>query len=1014
MRSASVYGVLLLALALASCRDDSTSAPVSPTLLASRHVAEDPPQFSAWSTPVNLGPPLNTPFIDQGTSVSKDGLSLYFHCGNCPGNVGGADIYVSQRASRDEAWGPPQRLGPNINTAANEQAPRLSRDGHRLFFHSDRAGGIGGQDIYVSLRRDKRDDFGWEPAVNLGGGVNTTVDDLTPDPFEDNATGGDALFFARGPAGSGGTDIYASPLLANGTYGPGVPVAELNTSSLDRQPAIRRDGLEIFFASDRDGPPGNLDLFVATRRTTSDPWSTPVNLGPTVNTLLVDARPALSFDGTTLYFQSTRPGNVGCTSSTGPCVFDIWITTRTELHRTVLVNPHASGDGIASTIQAGIDMVVPGGQVHVAPGTYNEALVINKGLTLDAGDDGQGVAIVAPALGPDAAIEIGTTDPVAVRGLKVEYVGSVGIRGIGPVELTIARATILGPSHGGVVVINDAGPGRARLSVRESRIEGPTADPRVNQQSGISAFGDVDASIERNVVRVGGAACIMVLTRLDLAGETNGQILDNDVDACGEAGGIRIGRRGPAPTGPPATATGGVDIIGNVIRNTPGSCVSRTGINIETLGRRIERNSIVGYVQACAGPGPRALPGAIWVGSIAVIHPQVTPVVRFNDISGNAQAGLHLGPNQAVPIDVSCNWWGSANGPAGAGPGTGDPIVIETGAATPVFTPFATAPIAERGGRDGEDDDAHAGRTSCPRDQWSEPVNLGPTVNASGADFSPTLSPDLLSLYFGSDRPHGVGGIDIWVSHRACVHCPWGTPTNLGPTVNSAANDNGPSFSLDGRLLFFSSNRPGGAGLTDIWVSHRADPRDDGGWEAPLDLGSDVNTAATEAGPEYVQPPGARTATLYFNRAPAGGTFDIYQAPLTLAGATRGPAVLVAELSHPTATDQGPSLSTDGREILFFSTRPGGFGGTDLWTSTRARLSDAWSAPVNLGTPLNTTALDQQPSLSGDGRTLVFASDRPGGQGGFDIWTSTRSGGGHDDADDGNAGRRTGRRTKGR
>src|SRR5437016_4366096 len=97
MRSASAHGVLLLALALASCRDDSTSAPtqpVPPGLLASRHAAEDPPQFSDWSTPVNLGPPINTAFIDQGASISRDGLSLYSHCGNCPTNIGCADIYV--------------------------------------------------------------------------------------------------------------------------------------------------------------------------------------------------------------------------------------------------------------------------------------------------------------------------------------------------------------------------------------------------------------------------------------------------------------------------------------------------------------------------------------------------------------------------------------------------------------------------------------------------------------------------------------------------------------------------------------------------------------------------------------------------------------------------------------------------------------------------------------------------------------------------------------------------------
>src|SRR6266513_1824629 len=122
MKTALRNVVLFPALALAACRGDSIGTPqaVTPVLLASEHAADDPPRFSDWSAPVNLGPPVNTPFIDQATSISKDGLSLYFHCGNCPGNIGGADIFVSQRASVGDPWGAPQSLGPTINTAANE------------------------------------------------------------------------------------------------------------------------------------------------------------------------------------------------------------------------------------------------------------------------------------------------------------------------------------------------------------------------------------------------------------------------------------------------------------------------------------------------------------------------------------------------------------------------------------------------------------------------------------------------------------------------------------------------------------------------------------------------------------------------------------------------------------------------------------------------------------------------------------------------------------------------------
>src|SRR5439155_1826574 len=326
---------------------------------------------------------------------------------------------------------------------------------------------------------------------------------------------------------------------------------------------------------------------------------------------------------------------------------------------------------------------------------------------------------------------------------------------------------------------------------------------------------------------------------------------------------------------------------GNVIRNTPGSCVSRTGINVEHFGGRIERNSIVGYVQPCAGPGPRALPGAIWVGSIAVIHPQVTPVVRFNDISGNAQAGLRLGPNQTTPIDARCNYWGSASGPSGAGIGTGDAIVVETGAAAPGFAPWATAPIAHpRRLHDDGDDDDRGGRDRCHRDpEWSEPVNLGPTVNSPFVDIAPKLSPNGLSLYFVSNRPGGVGDVgnnDIWVSRRASLASPWEAPVNLGPIVNSGRDDGGPSVSADGHLLFFNSNRLGGVGAADLYMSRRDDPNDDFGWGPPINLGPLVNTTAGERGPEYFAGADGSAPTLYFNRGDlAAFQADLYAAPIS-------------------------------------------------------------------------------------------------------------------------------------
>ncbi len=170
-------------------------------------------EFSDWSEPINLGPIVNSNVDDFHPAISNDGLSLYISSAR-PGGFGPNDIWVSQRDSLDDPWGPPQNLGPNINSAGDDFAPDFSPDGHLLFFSSGRPPGTrDATQIWVSYRKDPDDDFDWRPAVNLGPDINLPgVDDNAPTFFQDHKTGITSIYFNSSlrKDGPGDFDIYVS------------------------------------------------------------------------------------------------------------------------------------------------------------------------------------------------------------------------------------------------------------------------------------------------------------------------------------------------------------------------------------------------------------------------------------------------------------------------------------------------------------------------------------------------------------------------------------------------------------------------------------------------------------------------------------------------------------------------------------------------------------------------------------------------------------------------------------
>jgi len=189
---------------------------------------------------------------------------------------------------------------------------------------------------------------------------------------------------------------------------------------------------------------------------------------------------------------------------------------------------------------------------------------------------------------------------------------------------------------------------------------------------------------------------------------------------------------------------------------------------------------------------------------------------------------------------------------------------------------------------------------------WQEPVNLGPNINISSTDeYYPAISPDGLELYF-------VHGKFIHVSTRPSKDAPWSNMVPLGTPVNSDYAVS-PEFSADGLTLYFGSNRPGGSGDYDIWVTTRASKADP--WSEPVNLGPNVNSSSQE----YT-----------------------------------------------------PSISTDGRVLFFDSNRSGRW---EIWMVKRRSKYVDWSQPVNISTSINVPGDQYDPEVSPNGSTLYFTAN---------------------------------------
>jgi Tol biopolymer transport system component len=269
---------------------------------------------------------------------------------------------------------------------------------------------------------------------------------------------------------------------------------------------------------------------------------------------------------------------------------------------------------------------------------------------------------------------------------------------------------------------------------------------------------------------------------------------------------------------------------------------------------------------------------------------------------------------------------------------------------------------------------------------FGRPTNLGPNVNSSSVEIDPSISADGLELFFESRRPGGYGLADIYVSRRASKDAPWGPCMNIGAPVNTADWEQSPSISADGLSLYFSP-WAGVEGSDYLAVTTRASTSDP--WGPPVSLGATVDSSADTWAPSI----SADGLTVFFVSGRAGGFGgdDLWFTSRATKDDPWGSPVNLGGTVNSSLEECFPDISADGR-MLFFSDhmygpwRPGGYGGQDIWVTTRVATNDPWGEPMNLGPVINTSDWELSPNISADGSTLYFCSDRPGGIGSLDLW----------------------------
>ena len=211
--------------------------------------------------------------------------------------------------------------------------------------------------------------------------------------------------------------------------------------------------------------------------------------------------------------------------------------------------------------------------------------------------------------------------------------------------------------------------------------------------------------------------------------------------------------------------------------------------------------------------------------------------------------------------------------------------------------------------------------TQLKNDKWSKPRKIGSKINSVENDVLNCISADGNELYFSRQ---GDGNSDIYVS-KASKKGKWSPPTKLDKIINTKYNETCAFISSDGSLLLFASNRPGGYGGYDLYISEKLE---NGNWGKPKNMGPQINTAYDEQWP-VLMPDG----TLYFSSKghETMGGYDIFKTTMSADSTWKEPVNMGYPLNTPFDDINFNPTCTSGKKGFYTSARAGGFGDADIF-----------------------------------------------------------------------------------